>query len=101
MSDVPQPAPTPPTQSGLHLNPGGVVKSARPPTPKAIAAQSESRNSFSRILIGGGVLFFLCITLAVAVWQKSENVKDILLVISALGAYILGSRGDQVRQETK
>ena len=101
MSNVPQPAPPPAPPSGLHLQPSGVAKPTKPPTPKAIAAQSESRNSFARIVIGGGVLFFLCIILAVAVWQKSENVKDVLLVISALGAYILGGRGDQVRQETK
>jgi hypothetical protein len=78
---------------------GGEVK-VRPPTPKVIAAQSESWNSFARICIGGGVLLLLCVGMIIAFFKESSLGKDILLVISALGGYMIG-RGDRPSKEDK
>jgi hypothetical protein len=77
-------------QSGLHVIQAGGTTRATQPTPKVITAQSESRNSFARIIIGGIVLGILCIALIVALACRQENVRDILIVLSGGLGYMLG-----------
>lgn len=89
------------SSEGVHVDSrGGEVKPPKPPTPKAIAAQSQSRNSNARIVILGGLLFFLCATLVIALVWRPENVKDILIVIGSIAGYMAGS-GDFFRRDEK
>lgn len=48
---------------GLHIDRGGGV--IRPPTPRAIAAQSQARNSFARIVILGMCLLALFVLIGI------------------------------------
>lgn len=75
---------------GLHIQKGGVVKTPTL-TPKTITAQSQAKNSYARIIILGGVLALLCVALFTSIAWRPEHVKDILLVISTIAAYLAGS----------
>jgi hypothetical protein len=89
------------SNEGIHVDSsGGEVRPPKPPTPKAIEAQSQSRNSFARIVVLGGLLLLLCVALGVALFYRPDNVKDILIVIGSIAGYMAGS-GDFSRRDDK
>jgi hypothetical protein len=88
------------SSEGVHLDPSGAKDKPKPPTPKAIAAHSQSRNSFARIIILGGLLFLLCVALGVALFYRPDNVKDLLIVIGSIAGYMAGA-GDFSRRDEK
>jgi hypothetical protein len=87
-----------------HVNPPG-QKLPLAPTPKKIEAESRSRNSFERLFIVRLLAIGLVIALGLDVVAYyvvfyftpadhsrpyNDHVKDILLVISSVAAYLLG-----------
>jgi hypothetical protein len=74
--------------TGLSAPPG-LVK-ARAVSVKTIAAQSESRNSFTRILIGGWALGLLGLALFICLIWRPENVRDVLIIFGSIAGYMLG-----------
>lgn len=83
----------------IQIPPGGSgFQSSKPLTPKQVAAHAQSRNSFTRILFLGGLLFLLCsCTIAAMIWRP-EHVKDLLLIIGTTAGYMAGT-SDFVRKE--
>lgn len=81
---------------------GGEVRgrSAKPPTPKTIAAQSQARNSAAKIYILGGALFILLILTGIALFVRPEAMRDLLWASVSLIAYLAGS-GEFSRKEEK
>ena len=63
-------------------------------TPKAISAESESRNSFAKIVFGGAILCILTVAYVVAVIMKVDGTSPQQLVIIVSGGigYLLGNR---------
>lgn len=88
------------SNQSFHIDKGGEVKPQKPLTPKAIEAQSQSRNSCIRIVILGVLLGLLSLALFIAILCRPEHVKDLLIVIGSIAAYMAGS-GEFSRKEEK
>src|ERR1019366_8916695 len=110
-SDAPQPAPEQPEIQ--HVNPTS-QKVPPPPTPKRIDAESQSRNSFERLFIVRVLAIGLTVALGLDVVayyvifyftsvdharHYNDHVKDILIVISSIAAYLLGYGNSEKREE--
>jgi hypothetical protein len=84
-----------PEEEKLHIPSRGVSK---PPTPKAIAAQSQARNSITKIWILGGALCILLILTGIALLERPEAMRDLLWAAVTLIAYLAGS-GEFARKD--
>jgi hypothetical protein len=82
----------------LHIGSGHGV--GKPLPPRTIAAQSQAWNSAARIIILGAALLGLLILAGIALFIRSENVRDLLWAIVALIAYLAGST-EAARKEEK
>jgi hypothetical protein len=64
--------------------------SAKAPTPSMIAASAKARESFARVLIGGGVLVLLTLAYLVALACKLDAAQGVLPVIGTGLGFLLG-----------
>ena len=75
-------------ESKPHIPTRGVSK---PPTPKAIAAQSQAWLSKARTIILGISLLALFILIGMSMFVRPDITKDLLWAVIALAAYLAGS----------
>jgi hypothetical protein len=85
----------------LNVPPGGTATPQTAElTPEIIAAKGQSRDSLVRLIILGGLLGLLCLAYCAAMIWRPENARDVLLVISSLGAYLIGDLRQQPESDT-
>ncbi len=82
------------SSSDLHLDKSGSLPKPKTQSPKTIRAWSQARDSFARIVTGGGVLGVLTIAYLIAVFNKIEGASSILVVIGSGLGFLLGGGKD-------
>jgi hypothetical protein len=87
-----------PADGEPHIPTRGV---SRPPTPKAIAAQSQAWIGKARTIILGGSLLALFILIGIAMFVRPEMAKDLLWAVIAIAAYLAGSSVESSRKDDK
>lgn len=78
------------SESGMRVEPGGFASKPKPASPRAIEASGYARDSFTRLIICGVVLLLLIVCFGIAMWQKLEYARDILLVVSSTLGFLAG-----------
>ncbi len=76
----------------MNIDQGGSVQTPKAPTPRAIEAQGQSRDSFVRTLAGAIILGVLTIAYLIALFQEIEGASNILVLLSSGLGFLFGGK---------